>query len=79
MLDDRNARVGKPFCIGRVAHVIERFGVATFGAMCGMFVAAHLARAGIGTLDSIGFIASMILVRSASIWALKWLGRTRPE
>jgi hypothetical protein len=62
MLDDRNARTGKPICISRVARVVERIGLAMSGTMCGTFVAAYLARAGIGTLDSIGFITSMILV-----------------
>ena len=58
MSDQTYARTD-PFFVSRLAHVVERTGLAMAGAMCGTFVAAYLTRAGI---DSIGFIAAMILV-----------------
>jgi hypothetical protein len=60
MLDERNAKTENPF--GRAAHILERSGLAMLGAMGGTFVAAYLERANIETFDSIGFIASMILI-----------------
>jgi hypothetical protein len=48
--------------VSRVAHVIERSGLAMAGAMCGTFVAAQLAKANVAPLDSLGFIASMVLL-----------------
>jgi hypothetical protein len=62
MLDERDARANYRFSISRVAHVVERIGLAMSGAICGTFVAAYLARASIDPFDSIGFIASMILI-----------------
>jgi hypothetical protein len=59
MMSDQTYARTDPFFVSRVAHVIERTGLAMAGAMCGTFVAAYLTRAGI---DSIGFIAAMILV-----------------
>jgi hypothetical protein len=48
--------------ISRVAHVLERSGLAMAGAMCGTFVAALLARANGAMFESVGFIASMALI-----------------
>jgi hypothetical protein len=62
MLNERDARAETRFLLSRVAHVVERIGLAMSGAMCGTFVAAYLARASIDTFDSIGFIMSMILI-----------------
>jgi hypothetical protein len=62
MLDETNARNEHPLFVSRVAHVVERIGLAMSGAMCGTFVAAYLARASIDPFDSIGFIASMVLI-----------------
>jgi hypothetical protein len=61
MSDQTDARTD-PFFVSRVAHVVERTGLAMSGAMCGTFVAAYLTRAGIDPFDSIGFIVSMILI-----------------
>jgi hypothetical protein len=60
MLNERYHRAANPF--SRAAHVVERMGLAMSGATGGTFVAAYLARADIETFNSIGFIASMILV-----------------
>src|ERR1700719_1485245 len=48
--------------LSRVAYVVERAGLAVAGAMCGTFVAAQLTRLNPALLDSIGFIAAMVLV-----------------
>jgi hypothetical protein len=47
--------------ISRVAHVIERSGLAMAGAMCGTFVAAQMSKANVALFDSGGFIALMVL------------------
>jgi hypothetical protein len=60
ILNERNPRAETHF--SRAAHVVERMGLAMSGATSGTFVAAYLARADIETFNSIGFIASMILV-----------------
>src|SRR5450432_3427552 len=62
MSDQADARTENPFFVSRLARVVGRIGLAMSGAMCGTFVAAYLARARIDPLDSIGFIASMILI-----------------
>jgi hypothetical protein len=60
IFNERNSRAEALF--SRAAHVVERMGLAMSGATSGTFVAAYLARADIETFNSIGFIASMILV-----------------
>jgi len=50
--------------ISRLAHVIERIGLAMAGALCGLFVAAHLAKANIEVLNSVEVLLSMILYGS---------------
>ena len=62
MSDQADARTENPFFVSRLARVVGRIGLAMSGAMCGTFVAAYLSRARIDPLDSIGFIASMILI-----------------
>ena len=47
--------------ISRVAHVIERCGLAMAGAMCGTFVAAQMAKVNVAPFNSFGFIALMVL------------------
>jgi hypothetical protein len=60
MSDERDTRAETLF--SRAAHVLERVGLAMSGAIGGTFVAAYLARTNIEAFDSIGFIASMIVV-----------------
>jgi hypothetical protein len=62
MLDERDAGADDRLLISRVAHVVERIGLAMSGAIGGTFVAAYLARASIELFGSIGFVASTILV-----------------
>lgn len=47
--------------ISRVAHVIERCGLAMAGAMCGTFVAAQMSKVNVVLFNSVGFTALMVL------------------
>jgi hypothetical protein len=47
--------------ISRVAHVIQRIGLAMAGALCGLFVAALMLRANIGLFDSFSLAFAMML------------------
>ncbi len=62
MFNARDARSFDQFRIIRLVHVIERSGLAMAGAMSGTFVAAQLARIDVTPFESIGFIASMIVI-----------------
>jgi hypothetical protein len=62
MLNERNSAMHDYYLVSRAAHVIERSGLAMAGALCGTFVAAHLANAVIAPFDSVGFTAAMVLV-----------------
>lgn len=46
--------------VRKVAHVLERTGLAMAGAACGLFVAAHVGSS-IAALTSQGFIAMMMI------------------
>jgi hypothetical protein len=61
MLSQRNSPVQDYDLISRVAHVIERSGLAMAGAMCGTFVAAQLAKADVVWFGSVGFVLAMVL------------------
>jgi len=54
--------------ISRLAHVIERSGLAMAGAMCGTFVAAQMSRANVAPFDSGGFMALMVLVGAITFY-----------
>ena len=62
MSNERKIRMHDMLLISRVAHVMERTGLAMSGAMCGTFVAALQVRANPGLFDSTGFILSMVLI-----------------
>jgi hypothetical protein len=62
MSNERKIRRHDMLLISRVAHVMERTGLAMSGAMCGTFVAALQIRANPGLFDSVGFILSMVLI-----------------
>jgi uncharacterized membrane protein YfcA len=62
MLSEKAAEAESRILISRAAHVVERTGLAMAGAMSGTFVSAYLARAGVEPFDSVGFIASMVLM-----------------
>jgi hypothetical protein len=61
MRKERNDPSGSDYSTGLIAHVIARSGLAIAGLLCGFFVAAHVVRADIEGLKSIGFVASMSL------------------
>ena len=48
------------FRVRKVAHALERIGLAMAGAACGLFVAAHVGSS-IAVLTSQGFIAMMMI------------------
>ena len=62
MSNERSIAMHDYVLISRVAHVIERSGLAMAGAMCGTFVAAQMAKTSVALSDSVGFIALMVLV-----------------
>ena len=49
------------FRVRKVAHVLERLGLAMAGASCGLFVAAHVGSS-IAALTSQGFLVVMMIV-----------------
>jgi len=51
-----------------IAHLLERLGLAMAGASCGLFVAAYLAKSGIHTLMSIGFVLAMMVAGAAGFY-----------
>jgi hypothetical protein len=60
MMNRNAARSTDHFTMGRVAYVVERFSLAVTGALCGLFVAAHLAKANVDVFDSVGLVFAMI-------------------
>lgn len=45
----------------RFAHILERVGLATAGASCGLFVAAYIAKSGIQGMMTVGFVLAMMI------------------
>jgi hypothetical protein len=62
MSNERKIRMHDMLLISRLAHVIERTGLAMAGAMCGTFVAALQTRVNPALFDSVGFILLMVLI-----------------
>lgn len=62
MRNSSESEAGRRLPLSRIAHIVERIGLAMAGALCGLFVAAHVMRANIAPLDSLGFILLMCLV-----------------
>ena len=54
--------------ISRWAHVLERTGLALTGAACGLFVAAHVARADIDLIGSTVAVSAMMLYGAAGFY-----------
>ena len=54
--------------ISRWAHVLERTGLALTGAACGLFVAAHVARADIDLIGSAVAVLAMMLYGAAGFY-----------
>jgi hypothetical protein len=62
MRKEENNRPGSLYSISQTAHIVERTGLAIAGALCGLFVAAHVERANVEMMNSMGFVTSMCLV-----------------
>jgi hypothetical protein len=62
MRKEENNRPRNRYAISRTAHIVERTGLAIAGALCGLFVAAHVERANVEMLNSMEFVTSMCLV-----------------
>jgi hypothetical protein len=54
--------------VSRWAHVLERTGLALTGASCGLFVAAHVARANIDLIGSAAVVLAMMLYGAAGFY-----------
>src|SRR3984893_18379982 len=50
------------------AQVIERMGLAIMGALCGLFVAALVAKANIEAINSIGVLFSVVLYAAVGFY-----------
>src|ERR1700730_4506741 len=50
------------------AHVMERIGLAIVGALCGLFVAAMVAKANIEEVNSLGALFSAVLYGSLGFY-----------
>jgi hypothetical protein len=66
--NQRRIRMDDVLLISRVAHVVERTGLAMSGAMCGTFVAALQTSANAELFDSAGFIVSMVLLGAIAFY-----------
>jgi hypothetical protein len=52
----------------RIAHVVERIGLALTGGSCGLFVAAHVARADINLIGSSMSVLAVMLYGGAGFY-----------
>jgi hypothetical protein len=60
--DAVNVRTEQGNAISRIAHLVERVGLAMAGTLCGLFVAACVMRGVGGALDTTGFVMAMCLI-----------------
>src|SRR5258708_30819122 len=65
--------------ISKWAHIIERIGLALAGGSCGLFVAAHVARADVDLLGSAFAILAMMLYGAAGFYLGVDLPPAAPE
>ena len=63
----------------RLAHIVERSGLALTGASCGLFVAAHVGRADIDLIGSAVAVFAMMLYGAAGFYLGIDLPRTPPD
>jgi hypothetical protein len=54
--------------VGRFAQAMERAGFAIMGALCGLFVAAQVAKADIEAINSLGVLFSVVLYGSVGFY-----------
>src|SRR3984893_15856469 len=60
LISSRRGGTTMQFRVRKVAHVLERLGLAMAGAACGLFVAAHVGSS-ISAFTSEGFIVMMMI------------------
>ncbi len=65
--------------ISRLAHVLERTGLAVTGASCGLFVAAHVGRANIALMGSAVTVLAIMLYGAAGFYLGIDLPRAPPD
>jgi hypothetical protein len=68
MANNNDATAINHSSVDRFAGVMERIGLAIMGALCGLFVAAFVARADIGGINSLGALFSAILYGSSGFY-----------
>jgi hypothetical protein len=54
--------------VNRFAQAIERFALAIIGALCGLFVAAQVAKANIEAINSLGVLFAVVLYGSIGFY-----------
>jgi hypothetical protein len=54
--------------ISRIAHIVERIGLAMAGTLCGLFVAACVIRTESEAFDSTGFVLMMCLIGTVGFY-----------
>jgi hypothetical protein len=67
MRDTGHVAMEQRRAISRLAHVVERVGLAMAGSLCGLYVGADAIRAQ-AAFDSIGFILAMCLIGTAGFY-----------
>jgi hypothetical protein len=65
--NEMRAAIEQRRTISRMAHVVERVGLAIAGAVCGLFVAAGMIRAH-AAFDTVGFVMMMCLIGMAGFY-----------
>src|ERR1700743_963783 len=64
MANKADAAAATRYHLNGFAQVMERIGLAIMGALCGLFVAAFVAKAGIEEINSLGALFSAVLYGS---------------
>jgi hypothetical protein len=68
MANRADAAVPTRYHLNGFAQVMERTGLAIMGALCGLFVAAMVAKAGIEEINSLGALFSAVLYGSVGFY-----------
>jgi hypothetical protein len=68
MANNNDATAISHSSVDRFSQIMERVGLAIMGALCGLFVAAFVARANIGEINSLGALFSAILYGSSGFY-----------
>jgi hypothetical protein len=68
MTNRADAAAPAPYPLNGFAQVMERLGLAIMGALCGLFVAAMVAKADIEVINSLGALFSAVLYGSLGFY-----------